>query len=85
MNYLSSKSKRVIVHQRDEFWLEGNTRSHVSMRAALKLSHADMLLDKKVNGFSRDESETVHITRVLIDFRLRMYYRYEHSARTKIH
>ena len=68
VNYLSSKSKREIVHQRDESWLEGNTQSHGSMRAVLKLSHSDMRPDKKVNGFSRDESETVHIARVPINF-----------------
>ena len=85
MNYLSSKSKQEIMHQCDKFWLEGNTQSYGLMHTTLKLSHTEMLLDKKVNSFSHDESETVHITQVPISFQLQMYYRYEYSAQTKIH
>ena len=53
------------------------------MRAVLELSRSDVLPDKGVGGFSRDELETVHIARVPINFRLRMYYRYEHSVRQR--
>ena len=46
-SYSPSKPKRELVHQRDEFWLEGNALSRASINPVFKLSHVWL---KKMNG-----------------------------------
>ena len=54
-SYILSKSKLEMVHQRDEFWLDSNTRSRGSIDVVFKLRNADLLPVKEINRFSRDE------------------------------
>ena len=50
-NYSPSKSKREVVHQRDEFWLMGNAKSLGSFDAMFKLSNAEPLLARETTYF----------------------------------